>query len=65
MGYFIKPIGENRKKTEYKTPDDASKYAEIHVENYPKGYEVVDDDGVVVFTDKREVVSRVDLIDMD
>ncbi len=66
MAYLIRAIGEKIGTTEYEKIDDAKSFATTHIENYKEGFEIVDKgSGRIEYTDKREEVSRTDLIDWD
>jgi hypothetical protein len=67
MSYIIRNVGEDGENgTDYESLEDAKKFAKIHVENYKHGFEIIDtENNSIVYTDKREEVSRTDLIDWD
>lgn len=66
MAYVIRAIGEKMGTAEYEKIDDAKKFATTNIENYKDGFEIIHvGSGRVEYMDKREEVSRTDLIDWD
>lgn len=64
--YVIREIGGKNGTTEYEKIDDAKKFATTNIENYKNGFEIIHvGSGRVEYKDKREEVSRTDLIDWD
>lgn len=67
MSYKIKDKKTNKYSDPYDSMEEAKEYAITHVENYEKGFYIIDIDCAdkVVYEDDRAEVSRIDLIDLD
>lgn len=69
MAYLIRDIGDKSEDgTPYESLDKAKEFALQNVEIYEHGFEIANTDcdpTQIVYTDKREEVSRTDLIDWD